>query len=524
MIGEFSQITDKNIAALVFVFVFLMLGANSKVEAATINAVSCSQADVQAAIDVASDGDMILLPSGNCTWNSHIDWTKGGTIQGSGESVLSGTVITANNSLIFHLTADGGNFRLTNLRLQGTGGSEGLIDNSLLAFGGSSLDGLTGGSWNSLRVDHLTIHYNYGGYSINLGPWYTFTSSPKALFDHITYISSGTAGFMKMWGNNNSWKEDDNFGTDDFIFIEDSSFSWTNTTSPITDTECGVRFIFRHNMVSGGQVQMHDTGSTQGCRGNRAVEVYDNDFSNCTVGQCSNWPAIGVRGGTGLVYNNTIGSGYWIRLAQQVWSGYGGVSGVCNNVDKLRWDEIPGRGVLGCCDSKSERICSTLMGHCIDAANFGNPCYQEWDCDGVKGHCAFSCTTNAECNPGGSGYNTCLFKMDNVNDGNDPSGWPCRDQNGRGEDSADGATQAMSPIYAWNNQDENGNEVIFDENYYNDNFLKPNRDYYNCENLADAKLKGLNVNYSSYIYPHPLQNESGSDTTFPANPENLSVR
>ena len=38
--------------------------------AATINAASCSQQDVQAAIDLASNGDIVTVPEGNCVWVS----------------------------------------------------------------------------------------------------------------------------------------------------------------------------------------------------------------------------------------------------------------------------------------------------------------------------------------------------------------------------------------------------------------------------------------------------------------------
>ncbi len=36
--------------------------------AATISAVSCSNTDVQTAIDTAVSGDTVLVPAGNCTW------------------------------------------------------------------------------------------------------------------------------------------------------------------------------------------------------------------------------------------------------------------------------------------------------------------------------------------------------------------------------------------------------------------------------------------------------------------------
>ena len=40
--------------------------------AATINATSCSQSAVQAAIATAEIGDTVSVPSGQCTWSSSI--------------------------------------------------------------------------------------------------------------------------------------------------------------------------------------------------------------------------------------------------------------------------------------------------------------------------------------------------------------------------------------------------------------------------------------------------------------------
>ena len=41
----------------------------------TISAASCSQSDVQAAINSASTGDTVLVPAGNCTWTTQTAYT-----------------------------------------------------------------------------------------------------------------------------------------------------------------------------------------------------------------------------------------------------------------------------------------------------------------------------------------------------------------------------------------------------------------------------------------------------------------
>ena len=68
-------------------FLALLLLLPSIVSAATINADSCSQADVQAAINSAQDGDSVNVPPGECTWTSHITINKEIAVIGAGLTI-----------------------------------------------------------------------------------------------------------------------------------------------------------------------------------------------------------------------------------------------------------------------------------------------------------------------------------------------------------------------------------------------------------------------------------------------------
>ena len=73
----------------------------AKVNAATIHATSCSQSDMQSAISSASDGDMIIVPSGNCTWTSAVTLSgKAITIQGAGIDVFEQEPVPPDNPLL----------------------------------------------------------------------------------------------------------------------------------------------------------------------------------------------------------------------------------------------------------------------------------------------------------------------------------------------------------------------------------------------------------------------------------------
>ena len=63
---------------------------------ADITAASCSAAAVQDAINVASDGDTVTVPEGNCTWTTMVSIdNKGLTLRGAG---IGQTTITDQTS------------------------------------------------------------------------------------------------------------------------------------------------------------------------------------------------------------------------------------------------------------------------------------------------------------------------------------------------------------------------------------------------------------------------------------------
>ncbi len=69
----------------------------------TVFAASCSQANVQTAVDAAPHGWIVSVPAGSCTWSSAVTGTKAITIQGAGVGL---TVITSNTrALDFTLDA-----------------------------------------------------------------------------------------------------------------------------------------------------------------------------------------------------------------------------------------------------------------------------------------------------------------------------------------------------------------------------------------------------------------------------------
>src|SRR5680860_721835 len=65
-------------------FLILFILAPSVAWSAVQSADSCSYADVSSAIQAASSGDLVMVPSGSCTWSSELLVDKGIILQGAG--------------------------------------------------------------------------------------------------------------------------------------------------------------------------------------------------------------------------------------------------------------------------------------------------------------------------------------------------------------------------------------------------------------------------------------------------------
>lgn len=456
-------------------FLFML---SSNANAATVRASNCSQASVQSAVNSAAKGDTVTVPAGSCTWSGGVTVSKGITVQGAGTS----TTITSAGSSLFTINGNGsGSYRISNMKFIGssTGGTDIIIN----------------GAWDSMRIDNINWNTGstraiYVGQSIIGDILFRGYSRPheKILIDHITYrAGSSSAGrpFILIHGRGHlAWQEDDGFGTDNFVFIEDSSFDHTASMGYVTDTERAGRFVFRHNSVINAGLSMHDLGSTPYSRGNRAVEVYNNTLT-CSAGAsaCSGRTGVqSTRGGTGLFFSNTIrgfGMYSWPMIYRVAYN-----------------NSYVGGGF--CADTGTRRICQDTAWHC--SAGNRRPCYDDNDCVGA-GTCNrnYSCSTDADCGNYDGTKNICMQI-----DGNSDSGWPCRDQAGRGKDNYATGVQASSPIYWWNNTvDGVSNKPMLVASQYA-SYIQPGRDYCNGSPAALCGSKAA-WQYTPYTYPHPLQ-------------------
>jgi hypothetical protein len=315
------------LAMMLVVITFPARGQVAK--ASTIRAASCSQPDVQAAINAASDGDTVTVPGGECQWNSKIFLNNEIIVVGAG---IDKTVIIDHG---FEVADDTDNWRISGFSFRTSN---------------SQITAIHAGAWKSsegvraFRIDNN--EFDGYRYAIEIDGWST------GLIDHNQIRRGG----IRCDGDDDAaWERDTNLGTDDFIFIEDNYFTNdnVNTFLHILIGSRGARFVFRYNTIEEIGTYIADAVDTHGyChgpndRGHRAFEIYRNTFIRAVDGCCR---ALFLRGGTGVVYENTFdemeGRYVWqsihapIFLVEYRASRWGGTSETCPaECDPKQWCE-----------------------------------------------------------------------------------------------------------------------------------------------------------------------------------------
>jgi hypothetical protein len=303
-------VTMTRVIKWLFVALGLNLLSSSPGQAATITAASCSGANVLTAINAAVDGDTVVIPScpGGVSWTTTITVTKGITIQGAGigttvllDDVSKGTssACGGSNPMIMFTAASPKKWRLTALTIRGS------IPDSFQCNAGHVIVTGTSKAW---RIDHVRLeNQQTSGIRVYGDTW--------GLIDHSQFQGSHQNGVIVghgSWGGGSfgdgSWAEQLYLGTEKAIYIEDCTFT---DDSPIGagafDAFDGARVVFRYNTAA--FIATHGTESSGRRRGVRSYEIYNNTFDATGLG-ASVFTAIYLRGGTGVIHNNTFKGDY----------------------------------------------------------------------------------------------------------------------------------------------------------------------------------------------------------------------
>ncbi len=217
------------LAALVLLAATLILGLSHFTEATTVNANSVSQSDVAAAISSAVDGDIVTIPAGTSTWTGTLQVNKAITLQGAGVGVTIIKDAMQSGQLIRWSLAAGRPSRLTGIEFQDGGRTnEAAAPGGILRVDGSNTNGATF-RWDNSKWNNL-----------NGVPVF---DTIIGVIDHNTFVQdrNQTAIYIydSSWDGRNygdgSWVVPTGFGSSQFLFIEDNTFTHDASTIPQHD-------------------------------------------------------------------------------------------------------------------------------------------------------------------------------------------------------------------------------------------------------------------------------------------------
>jgi hypothetical protein len=170
------------------------------------NAASCEQSDVQAAIDLAEDGDTVMVPAGSCTWSGSITiHDKSLNVIGPGKDNITITVL----DVAFMLTAAPGGSnasRISGFKFDMTNGAYGVF---LLCSEGE-------GCTQNWRVDHNEFINDSGSSKEAIFGYGNTTCFPYGLVDNNIFHDARMLSYGEAYdtGGNSRWAEPLDIGTE----------------------------------------------------------------------------------------------------------------------------------------------------------------------------------------------------------------------------------------------------------------------------------------------------------------------
>jgi hypothetical protein len=252
----------------------------------SIVATDTSQASVQAAVNRASDGDTVIVPVGSSTWMSRVCVNnKAITILGAGigQTIITSALPVHATNAPFYISCPGKAVRISGFSCVGGPGDQmGFINISSQDF----------------RIDNCAISSltkrGVAAYS---------TVNSWGVIDHCTFNkASGSPQGVSVFGDKDAaWNRPPSLGTINAVYIEDCTLTWPNPADSALDMYNGARAVFRHNTVTNASIGCHGLDSGR-YRSALSWEFYDNNFY-VTVSVARQFH---FRGGTGVVFNNTI--------------------------------------------------------------------------------------------------------------------------------------------------------------------------------------------------------------------------
>lgn len=307
------------------------------------------QPGIQAAVDKAENGDRIVLPEGEFLFNKQVVVEKFISIKGAGlkktilyrspdmpDSLMHGR--EWNTMLFFNIRSD----QSSRIVISGIC-FRSKKPSVVMGDGGSRIGdaGIRMVQCVDFLIEQCRFEYfGHGGiYVIHKD-----TLARGLIRKNEFYYNArfGLGYGVVIYSTNKQWIPDPQFGSSNFIFIEDNLFDYHRHT--VASGGCGL-FVFRYNTVLNNTaaygehaIDTHEARPLEGDNsphGTRAVEVYNNVLINTKytyggnikkgvrIGMSSlENAAVAIRAGEAVVYNNEVkGYRYAVRLSNWYFGG-----------------------------------------------------------------------------------------------------------------------------------------------------------------------------------------------------------
>jgi hypothetical protein len=286
-------------------------------QARDITASGCTQAAVQTAINSAVDGDVVIVPSGSCTWTSSVRVSgKGIHLRGQQKGTVNITHSAGSSNLIDVTTDSTHSVEISNFNFL-----PGNASNSAeyIGLSGSGRPGL--------------VHDNYFRtveFTVNCIRW---TAKSGVIWANVfeTLERNGSSGGCLLIKPDTasavSWSTASTMGTADItgtsnVYVEGNTFK--KILVQAIDVDDDMRAVIRYNTFDNSGFVYH--GADTGLTGARHVEVYNNKFIFTTSGSDYNYPLplnwwVYMRGGTGVWTDNEMPP-----IQSQMWGNKGEIT------------------------------------------------------------------------------------------------------------------------------------------------------------------------------------------------------
>jgi hypothetical protein len=285
-----EKIMKATMQTLLLVLAAAGLAAGHAAAATVVVAEGGSQVQLQAAVDALGGPGVILVPPGQWEFTGTVNVSYPNvTVLGAGDT-RTRLIRTHEENSSFIVVRDAAWFRLSGFTIEGNGDPA-----STTSEYGVSLRNVT-----DFRVDHCSFaHLGFAGVSTN--------EATTGVVDHCSFLdiykpAIANLGYgVVIYGIGTV--EDVAYGSALATFAEDSFFSGCRHAAA---SNAGARYVFRYNHVTGNVVShaidTHGHEYTSADNGTEWAEIYGN-LVDAPVGS---FPAVGLRGGTGLVWSNTF--------------------------------------------------------------------------------------------------------------------------------------------------------------------------------------------------------------------------